>query len=260
MTDERTCDRIAMKWARLHNVNGYCRLAVEAEWNELAADHADIVTEFARVPLPGFRPGKVPRNVIEKRFLREILDDLAQRAAQRLGREAVREAGIEALGPVEAANIECERDKPVHFQVRFYPMPEIVLPELGSITIDSGDGDARDQISVRLLDLVPFEVPDEVVRDELALDGIDGGAPGSEEWKSASDRIRLMLILKRIARQEGIEVDETDVKRRIAEKAAEFGTTVKALHAELVQGDGMQRLKDMLLAESTLDYLLEQKH
>ena len=249
-----------MKWDRLHDENGYSRLAVEAEWNELAADYVDIVTEFSRVPLPGFRPGKVPRNVIEKRFLREIIDDLAQRAAQHLGREAVREAGIEALGPVEAVEIECERDKPVHFQVRFYPMPEIELPELGGITIDSGDNDARDQLSLRLLELVPFEVPDALVRDELALDGIGGGEPGSMEWKAASDRIRLLLILKRIARQEGIEVDEKDVNRRIAAKAQEFGTTVKALYAELAQGDGMQRLKDMLLAESTLDYLLEQKH
>ena len=92
--------------------------------------------------------------------------------------------------------------------------------------------------------------------------GVHGtnGEPGTAAWRAASDRIRLLLILKRIARQEGIEVDEKDVNRRIAAKAEEFGTTVKALHAKLTQGDGMQRLKDMLLAESTLDYVLEQKH
>jgi sulfatase maturation enzyme AslB (radical SAM superfamily) len=40
-------------------------------------------------------------------------------------------------------------------------------------------------------------------------------------------------------------------------KAEEFGTTTKALQAELSQGDGMQRLRDMLLAESTLGYLID---
>jgi FKBP-type peptidyl-prolyl cis-trans isomerase (trigger factor) len=95
------------------------------------------------------------------------------------------------------------------------------------------------------------------VRDELDLDGMGETAPGSAEWKVASDRIRLMLILKQIARQEGIEVDEKDVKARITEKAVEFGSTKELLQSELEQGGGMQRLRDMLIAESTLDYLLE---
>jgi FKBP-type peptidyl-prolyl cis-trans isomerase (trigger factor) len=175
----------------------------------------------------------------------------------RLGREALNEAGIDTLGPVEAEAIECERDKPIRFQVRFHPMPDIRLPEISSLKIDTGDTDPRGQISVRLLELVPFEVPGELVRDELALDGIHGEEPGSAEWEAAGDRIRLMLILKRIAKQEGIEVDEADLKCRIDEKTKEFGMTVKALEAELAKGGGMQRLSDMLLAESTLDYLLE---
>ena len=44
---------------------------------------------------------------------------------------------------------------------------------------------------------------------------------------------------------------------RIAEKAEEFGATIKELQAELSQGGGRQRLKDMLLAESTLAYLMD---
>jgi hypothetical protein len=178
--------------------------------------------------------------------------------------------------------------------VRFHPMPKIDLPDLDKLT--SGDADMdpstvrkshlsepgkeetvsvnrgrvpplmggsaegiylRDWISLRLLDLVRFDVPDGFVRDELALDREDGVAPGSAEWKEARDRIRLMLILKQIAKQEGIEVDQADVDHRIDEKAEEFGTTTKALQAELSQGDGMQRLKDMLLAESTLAYLVK---
>jgi len=66
-----------------------------------------------------------------------------------------------------------------------------------------------------------------------------------------------MLILKKIAQKEGIEVDEADVNRRIADKAKEFGTAVDALRQELEEGNGIARLRDMLLAESTLDYLLE---
>jgi hypothetical protein len=51
-------------------------------------------------------------------------------------------------------------------------------------------------------------------------------------------------------------VDEADVKNRIAQKAGEFGTTKEALKKELEERVGMSRLEDMLLAESTLTYLL----
>jgi FKBP-type peptidyl-prolyl cis-trans isomerase (trigger factor) len=66
-----------------------------------------------------------------------------------------------------------------------------------------------------------------------------------------------MLILKRIARQEGIEVGEKDVSGRIAEKAVKFGSTKELLQEKLENGGGIQRLKDMLLAESTLEHLME---
>ena len=66
-----------------------------------------------------------------------------------------------------------------------------------------------------------------------------------------------MLILKQIAKREGIEVDQRDVDNRIAEKAEEFGATIKELEVDLARGDGLQRLKEMLLAESVLGYLTE---
>ena len=248
-----------MKWEQHDNGNGCHRLIIEAAWAELAPDYDDIVAGYTKAGLAGFRPGKVPRSVIEQRFQREIIDELSRRAAQRFGRAAVRDAGVEPLGPVEAEAIECEKQRPLRFQVRFHSLPEIKLPDLGGLQIDAGGADPRDRISLRLLDLVSFEVPGALVRDELVLDGTDG-EPGTAAWQAASDRIRLLLILKRIARQEGIEVDEKDVNRRIAEKAEEFGTSTDALRHELEQGGGTARLRDMLLAEHTMEYLMEKKH
>jgi FKBP-type peptidyl-prolyl cis-trans isomerase (trigger factor) len=193
----------------------------------------------------------------EKRFQKEIIDELSRRAMQRFARRVFQEAGIEALGPVEADEIECVKGQSLRAQLRFHPMPDFELPDLGSLATDEGSTDPRDQISLRLLDLVRFDIPDELVRDELLVDGIDGVEPGDAGWNTARDRVRLMIILRQIARQEGIEVGEKDVDDRIAEKAGEFGTTKDSLQTELEQGGGMQRLRDMLLAESTLEYVME---
>lgn len=248
-----------MKITPLDNssADGYHRLNVEADWSEISADYNDVVAGYAKAAVPGFRQGKVPRSVIEKRFQREIIDDLSRVAVQRLGREAVRESGIKVLGLAEAVEIECERGKVFLAQLRFYPMPEIKLPDLSSLKIDDATADYRDQISLKLLELVDFDIPDGLVKDELALTGINNSPPGSPEWLAAHDQIKLMLILKQFARQEGIEIDDTDVSKRIAEKAEEFQTTKKSLQAELEKGGGLERLRDMLIAESTLEYLME---
>jgi FKBP-type peptidyl-prolyl cis-trans isomerase (trigger factor) len=246
-----------MKWEQSHNSDAYHRLQIEADWAELSADYDDIMAGFAKRRLPGFRPEKVPLTVIEQRFRKEIINDLSQRAAQRLGREAVREAGAEALGPIEATDIECEKGKTFRFKARYLPMQEITLPDYALLKNGDDSADPLDRLSRRLLDLVQFDVPDEIVKTELALDGTGDSDPSSVEWEAAAERIRLMLILKKIARTEGIEVDETDVERRIGEKAVEFGAKPEILKTELENGGGMQRLRDMLLAESTLGYLIE---
>jgi hypothetical protein len=136
-------------------------------------------------------------------------------------------------------------------------MRTIDLPDITSLKIDNEGLDPRDQISLRLLELVNFDIPGDLVKDELDLDGLGEIAPGDAEWQAASDRIRLMLILKQVARHEGIEVDEADVNTRIAEKTKEFGTTMTSLRQELEEGGGLGRLRDMLIAENTLDYMLE---
>ncbi len=247
-----------MEWRQLPDENGYRRLAVVAPWGEIEADYQDLVMRcVATVQLPGFRPGKTPRAVIEQRCRGDILADLSARTVERVGREAVRDAGAEALGPLEASDITCARGQPFQVVVRYRPMPEIRLPAPAELRTADDGTDARDRIARRLLDLVPLELPEEVVRHELHVDGVRESAPGSDDWIAAEERVKLLLILKRIARQEGIEVDERDINTRIAEKAEEFGDTAKALRAELEEGGGTTRLRDMLLAECTLDYLLD---
>ena len=246
-----------MRWEQQKNDDEYYRLKIEADWSELAFDYDDIVAGYTKVRVPGFRLGKVPRSVIENRFQKEIKEDLSLRAAQRFGREAIREGGIEALGSAEAEEIECVKGQVFRARLRFHPLPKIDLPDISRLKIDEASLDPRDQISLRLLELVSFDIPDKLVKDELDLDGNGDAAPGSADWKAATDRIKLMLILKQIARREGIAVDEADVSTRIAEKASEFGTTVKSLEKQFEKGGGLQRLRDILIAESTLDYLME---
>lgn len=243
-----------MKITPLDDESGRKVLQVEAAWSEISADYDNIVAAYARVQIPGFRPGRVPRSVIEQRLQKEIFGELSYRAAQRICGEALRESGTAFMGPIEIRDIECAKEEPFRFFARFWPMPEIALPGPDALAVRDDGSDLRDQVSHRLLELVTFTVPDDVVRAELDEneDERDQAA-----WKAASDRVRLMLILRRIAYREGIEISERDVEDRIRQKAKEFNMDPDVLSAELEEGGGRQRLKDMLLAESTLEYLGE---
>ncbi len=230
---------------------------IEIPWAEIADDYEALIARYSHVRLPGFRQGRIPQAIIEQRFARKLCDDLSTCIVQRLGREAVLTMGIEPLGPLEAFAIECKRDRPFRAQIRFLPLPDFKVPALTDLTTEKGRPNDLDSISCRLLELIPFEIPGELVRQELELDGLGETPADSEDWKAASRRIRLLIILKRIAREQGIEVEESDVNRRIIEKAQEFDTSAEMLMAELVKGGGMIRLQEMLLAERTLEYLLE---
>jgi FKBP-type peptidyl-prolyl cis-trans isomerase (trigger factor) len=245
-----------MKWEQHDKGDGYHRLRVEADWSELTADYDDLVNEHARISVPGFRPGKTPRSVVEQRFQSEINAALTRRAAERFGLQAVREAGIKILGPAEAEEVECVKGQFFRAVLRFYSMPQIDLPDLGALGTAPAGADLRDHISLRLLELIEFDIPERLITEELGREGRDS-ALGSPGWQAANDRIRLMLILKQIAQQEGISVEAADLQERIAAKAVEFGMTPKGLQEELEQEGGMERLRDLLLAESTLDYLIE---
>ena len=247
-----------MKWEMLTQEDGYRQVRVEAPWEEIAPDYDDILKDYRRLRIPGFRPGKAPLQVIEQRFRREISDRISRRCAPRLARLTLEQAGAEAAGHLEVSEVEWEKSQLFRFKARFFPLPKFELPDSRSLRGAAENAeDPQGEMSRRLLELVDFPVPDDLVRAELALEGLSDCELGSEAWQAAAQRVKLMLILKRIAREEGIEVEEAEVDRRIEEKAAEFGTNIDTLSAELEQGGGRARLKNLLLAESVLEYLLE---
>lgn len=247
-----------MNWEMVELEDGCRQMRVEAPWEEIAPDYHDILEDFRGMAVPGFRPGKAPRPVLEQRFRREISERLIGSVAQRLCRLALGEAGLEAAGPVEVSEVEWERGENFRFTARVVPLPQFELPNYRSWGPEvTGAADPQGELSLQLLEKVDFPVPAELVRRELAFDGDSEAELESEAWEAASRRVRLMLILKRLAREEGLEVEDGEVEQRIAEKAVEFGTTAATLSADLEHWGGRARLKDLLLAESVLEYMMD---
>jgi FKBP-type peptidyl-prolyl cis-trans isomerase (trigger factor) len=238
--------------------DGRKSLFIEAEWSDVEDDYNAVLSEYQKIGVAGFRPGKTPRDVILQRFRKEILDEVSTRAAQRLSRTALEKKGMSAAGPMSVSDVELSQGKPFRFRVEFTAIPEFALPDYVHIALSTAtDAENRDELSEWLLDNTSLDIPGDLVRQELDLDGAADLDPGSDGWKAALRRVKLFLILKEIARHEGIEVDEKDVEERIGETAQEDGVAASYLKQQLSQSGALSRIASLVLAEKTLDYLLE---
>jgi FKBP-type peptidyl-prolyl cis-trans isomerase (trigger factor) len=233
-------------------------IQIETDWDAVQADYDDILSKYFKVQIPGFRPGKAPKKMVEQRFRKKILDDLGMRCTQRLSRQALDKEGLTSTGQLSISDIEIERGKPFRFKVQCTVLPEFELPDYTELKLKTQtDDEMRDEVSEWLLDQTEFNVPEELVKQELAFDGNNKAQPGSVDWNAAFARVKLLIILREISRQDGIEVDEKDVEERIEAMASELGKRASAFRQQILQNGGLSRIRGFLLAEKTLDYLLE---
>ncbi len=232
-------------------------ITIRTEWSEVAADYDDLFADYARLPLPGFRPGKAPPAVIEQRFRQRIRDDFTARCGLRLARQALREKDLRPAGPIAVVEIRLEPRQEFSFRAEFVPSPVFDLPDYAAVSLAGETQDERrDQLAEWLLSRTPGDVPAALVRQECDRNGQDA-EPGSEAWQAAARRAKLAAILAQIAAAEGIEADRRDVEARIEKVAAESGLRPDELRQKLDREDGVTALQSLLLAEQTLNYLME---
>lgn len=79
--------------------------------------------------LPGFRPGKVPRNIIEKKYGDEIKKQVTQNLLQRAMRSAFLKEKLEVVGQprVDPEKVNMERGKPFEFSIDVEVRPNFEL-------------------------------------------------------------------------------------------------------------------------------------
>jgi FKBP-type peptidyl-prolyl cis-trans isomerase (trigger factor) len=234
------------------------KASITAEWELIRQEYDDTVADYARGSVPGFRTGKAPIALVESRYGKRILDQVAARSVERITRKALAMKEMTAAGPVSISEIVVIKNKPLCFTAVFTELPDFDLPDYTEYRLNSSsDEQRRDEISHWLLDNTAVSVPDELVTQELSLDAQKDVEPESVSWQEAFMRVRLLLILEKVAAQDGIEVDERDVQERIRRISEEFGEDEAKLRTRLLSNGGMSRIRNLLLAERTLDYLLE---
>lgn len=128
-------------------------IEVEIPADRVSSEAQRVTSEFSRqAKLPGFRPGKIPANVIRSRFAKEIQEEVMSRLLPVSFREAIAGKGVEAVGDPELEQLDPYIEgAPVKYKANFEVKPQITLGEFRGIEVDDrkievGDADVDEMI------------------------------------------------------------------------------------------------------------------
>ncbi len=117
------------------------RLSVEVPFEELKPSLDKAYREVSRqVRIPGFRPGRVPPQIIDRRVGRvAVLTEAVNDALPELYSKAVREAEVFTLGQPDVEITQLDDGKDLTFTAEVEVRPKFELPDLAtlSVTVDN---------------------------------------------------------------------------------------------------------------------------
>jgi trigger factor len=145
------------------------QLTVEVPAPAVEAETQRVVREFGqRVRIPGFRRGKVPSELVRRRFAKDIEREVIDRLLPRYWRQAQAESEIEPLLPPEVDEVrDLEPGQPLTFVATVETRPRVELRNLRDFQlpdpeIEPGELDvdkAIEDLRVRFGEWVPVERP-----------------------------------------------------------------------------------------------------
>jgi trigger factor len=103
--------------------------AVNAARDNIARDYT------AHAKLPGYRPGKAPRAVVERKFQKQIREELERKLLSESTRAAITEKHLRVLQVQNVEDVEFSPDQSLHFTATVITAPEFELPEYHKIPV-----------------------------------------------------------------------------------------------------------------------------
>lgn len=109
---------------------------VEVEAQKVDEMLESITKQFQRgANLPGFRPGKAPREMVVRKFSKDIEDEAKRKLISEAYKSALEEKKLDVLGYPDIEEIQFGRGQPLQFAATVETTPEFELPEYKGIPV-----------------------------------------------------------------------------------------------------------------------------
>ena len=123
-----------------HQPQSMATLRIELPAEQVSKEFNAIADNYARhARIPGYRPGKAPRNLIEAKFRKEIQEELAKRMVSQGYRDAVAQEKLRVVSLTNVEDVEFDKDHKLTFRATVVTAPEFDLPEYKNIPVQLPD-------------------------------------------------------------------------------------------------------------------------
>jgi trigger factor len=191
-----------------------------------------------KAKIPGFRPGKAPVTLIEKRFAKEVEGEVLEKMIPEQLGSAIKEAALSPITmPVLEEEFQFKRNNPVTLSVIVEVLPKIENLDYENLTIkdlpvEVEESDIEDTLKKIREQKAVYEVADkEIEKDDfVSFEYADSEIEGGEDIASAKEIITKM----------GNEIFPPDLMERVIGKKkgdiVEFTTTFDEIRSKELAG------------------------
>jgi len=112
-------------------------MSVTVQPEAVKLEREKVIAEIRKeAKVKGFRPGKAPRNLIEKTYADSIREELLQKVVSKNFQKALEQEKIAPLSQPQVEKVDLEDDYKLSFQARFDVSPEIELARYKKFKIE----------------------------------------------------------------------------------------------------------------------------
>ncbi len=153
----------------------HCRkgLTVEVPVEEVDAAFEKTYSAYARhLKIPGFRPGRVPRELIKQRFAKETQEEVVQSLVPEALQAAVAEHMLRVVGEPQIEDLSIGQGEPLKFKATLEVLPEFELKEYKGLKLTKRVATVTDESVEHALDHLRQSAAEFVpVEDRPSRDG-----------------------------------------------------------------------------------------
>lgn len=122
--------------------------------------------------LPGFRKGKIPKDLVKTRFRSEILDEVLRDLVPQALQQALNQYSLQPVGDPRVHDLKIELGQALSFKASFEVMPKIEAKNYQDLKVTARDGKVKEEdIEARLQSLREQAARFDPVSDRGARDG-----------------------------------------------------------------------------------------
>lgn len=151
-------------------------ITVEVPVEEVGGKFTEALETFRQqAKLPGFRPGKIPKGYVMKRYGKAIMQETADELTRERIEDVLKECDLSPGGQISINLLEYGENKPLRFEVKFPLKPEPVLTKYKKL-----------QVMVNEAEITDTDVDNQIEalrRKNAVLRSIDTPAPAEAKLK-----------------------------------------------------------------------------